>query len=75
MMRSVRFQPIQAKGNKAMASRRRQMRPLEFPSGPLPPYVDLRRWMTPIETQGQMETWSIFSIIVIIKKHFDIFLF
>jgi hypothetical protein len=40
-----------------MPVRHRQMRPLEFPLRRLPPYVDLRPWMTPVEDQGHMETW------------------
>jgi len=56
-MRSGPFPWVQTKGDKLRSARRRQMRPLQFPLQPLPPYVDLRPWMTPVEDQGQMESW------------------
>ncbi|CAF1231610.1 unnamed protein product [Rotaria sp. Silwood1] len=34
-----------------MPRRYRLMRPYQFPMQPLPSYVDLRRWMTPVEDQ------------------------
>jgi hypothetical protein len=35
----------------------RNMRPLELPLKRLPPRVDLRRFMTPVEDQADMSTW------------------
>lgn len=35
----------------------REMRPISFPSNNLPRYVDLRRYMSDIEEQGDMNTW------------------
>ena len=33
------------------------MRPYSLPNGNLSSYVDLRRWMTPVEHQQDMNTW------------------
>ena len=52
-----KFRSVQTKGNRSKPVRRRQMRPALFPPQHLPLYVDLRRYMTPVENQGQMETW------------------
>ncbi len=57
MMRSGQFRSVQTKGNKSMSVRRRHMRPWVFQLKCLPPCVDLRSWMTPVENQGQIETW------------------
>lgn len=38
-------------------SNARQMRIFEFPQRHLPPYVDLRRYMTPVDDQADMSTW------------------
>jgi hypothetical protein len=35
----------------------RAMRPLSFPRERLSTSVDLRRWMTPVEQQLEMNTW------------------
>ena len=35
----------------------RAMRPLSFPRGKLSTVVDLRKWMTPVEQQLEMNTW------------------
>ena len=35
----------------------RAMRPLQFPSSHLPPRVDLRPYLTPVEDQADMSTW------------------
>ncbi len=35
----------------------RQMRPLQFPANQLPPRIDLRPYMTPVEDQADMSTW------------------
>ena len=37
----------------------REMRLFQFPAKPLPPYVDLRRYMTPVEDQEDMSTWLV----------------
>jgi hypothetical protein len=37
--------------------RARQMRPLQFPARTLPPRIDLRRFMSPVEDQADMSTW------------------
>ena len=35
----------------------REMRPISFPSDHLSRHVDLRRYMSDIEEQGDMNTW------------------
>jgi hypothetical protein len=35
----------------------RLIRPISFPKEELSRIVDLRRWMSPIEEQGDMNTW------------------
>jgi hypothetical protein len=37
----------------------RKMRPWQMPLNNLPPHIDLRPFMTPVEDQADMSTWSV----------------
>lgn len=43
--------------NEEKDQREREVRPMVFPKTDIPPYVDLRKWMSPIEQQSEMNTW------------------
>jgi hypothetical protein len=58
------FINIGYKTNRSIDENRRDnrlMRPLSFPKERLSSYIDLRRWMTPIEHQQDMNTWFHFK--------------
>ncbi len=56
-MQSNQCRSIRMENGELITGCHRPIRAFEFPLESFPSYIDLRKWMTPIEDQQQMNTW------------------